>query len=98
MKKLSHATRANFINSSELNAFLERGIVNILRKAHEEGALEKVTKYMEVDMKALLRTLESMPTNKEKEEHLASRCPCLFVFVMKQRKNIDALAEYMAKC
>ena len=53
---------------------------------------------MEVDMKALLRMLESMPTNKEKEEHLAARCPCLFVSVIKQRKNIDALAEYMAKC
>ena len=61
MQTTSNKTRAYYKNANALKGFLiPHSIITLLRTLEEEGQLELVKKQQDIDIKALLKSLEDM--------------------------------------
>ena len=54
VQKLSHKTRAYFVNADELKGFLVHGITDILVESERTGKIKEATKYQHVDLPEVL--------------------------------------------
>ena len=99
MQKISHKTRAYYINANGIKPFIvPYSCIEDLRVAEDSGELENLTKYQYVDINEFTKLFESMPTNKERVHFLSRRYPCLYIFLLKKRGMTAALNEYMDLC
>ena len=66
MQKLSHKTRAYFVNAGGLKGFLVVGTVfAILKNTKARGKLGEITQYHQIEIELVLQQLESMQTDGE---------------------------------
>ena len=99
MQETSHQTRSYYINANRLKGFLiPYSMTDNLRRAHISLELQDVTKYQQVDMKALLSLLESMQNDQQRFDYLSVWCPCLHIYVLQKRGKKSELAAYMETC
>ena len=83
MQNASNKTRAYYKNANALKGFLvPHSIITLLRSLEEEGQLEAVKKQQDIDIKALLKSLEEKNTHEEIAEHLGDMSPALCILIL----------------
>ena len=98
MQRLSHSTRAYFINAGLLKGFLvPLTFQRILNLATEEE-VQALGKHQHIDMRTVIEKLESIEGKEEKLKFLQLRYPSLSIFVMEKTGMDAALSDYTQKC
>ena len=83
MQKASKKTRSYYVNANALRGFLAPiSIIKCIKRAMEQNQITEVTKHQQIDLDALLKSLDQMQSDAEKTEYLSTWCPCLYIFVL----------------
>ena len=83
MQKASKKTRSYYVNANGLRGFLSPiSIIKCIKRAMEQNQIKEVTKHQQIDLDALLKSLDQMQSNAERTEYLSTWCPCLYIFVL----------------